>query len=141
MIPTSQDRVPPVGPRRAARPTRPTLGQLGEEVEHLLHAHRRLLAAELRHKLRTAGYALVWVGAGALLALLGVLLLVQAAVVALSTVVSLQAALLAVAIVLVATAVGLIGHGRQCATHWHLTPRRSLDALRATIHQFKENIK
>ncbi|MEZ5738996.1 MAG: phage holin family protein [Burkholderiaceae bacterium] len=114
---------------------------MGDDVEQLLRAHGRLAEAELRHKLKAAAYALLWLGAGAVLALLGVFLLVQAAVVALSTVVSLQAALLAVAIVLVATAFGLIGHGRQCVTSWHLTPRRSLDALRATIHQFKEKMK
>jgi hypothetical protein len=141
MTPTRHERAPPADTRHAALPTSATLGPLGDDLEQLLRAHGRLAAAELRHKLRTAGYALLWLCAGALLALLGVLLLVQAAVVALSTVVSLQAALLAVAIVLVAIAFGLLGHGRQCVTNWHLTPRRSVDALRATVHQFKEKLK
>ena len=106
------------------------LSDLAAETSLLFRTELALITAELQEKLGRAGQGAAALGAGALIAFSGWLVLLAVAVLGLAKVVEPWLAALIVAVVVLAIGGGLLLYGRSRLRARALKPERSLRSLR-----------
>jgi hypothetical protein len=117
------------------------LSDLASETILLLRQELALFKAELREKFSRAGQGATALGAGALIAFSGWLVLLAAAVLGLATAVPGWLAALIVAIVVLAVGAMLLLFGKNQLDAQSLTPQRSLRSLREDEAWLKERLR
>jgi Putative Actinobacterial Holin-X, holin superfamily III len=117
------------------------LSDLASETILLLRQELALLKAELHEKFNRIGQGAGALGAGALVAFSGWLVLLAAAVLGLATVVPPWLAALIVALLVLAIGVGLLLFGKNRFDAQALTPRRSLRSLREDEAWIRERLR
>jgi hypothetical protein len=117
------------------------LSDLAGETILLLRQELALLKAELHEKFNRIGQGAGALGAGALLAFSGWLVLLAAAVLGLATVVPAWLAALIVALLVLAIGVGLLLFGKNRFDAQALTPERSLRSLREDEAWIRERLR
>src|SRR5437867_3786870 len=120
-----------IGPRpKAERSIANLLADLAGETILLIRQELALLKAELHEKFSRVGQGATALGAGALIAFSGWLVLLAAAVLGLATVLPAWLAALIVALVVLAIGGALVFIGKSRFDADSLMPRRSLRSLR-----------
>jgi hypothetical protein len=104
---------------------------LGNETGLLIRQELKLASTELTQKASLAGRQLAFVAAGGLLAMLGVLLLLQALVVGMAAYMPLWVSALIVGVVVSAVAAGLASKGITTLQHSELKPTQTLQSIEA----------
>ena len=117
------------------------LSDLASETILLLRQELALLKAELHEKFNRIGQGAGALGAGALVAFSGWLVLLAAAVLGLATVVPPWLAALIVALLVLAIGVGLLLFGKNRFDAQALTPQRSLRSLREDEAWIRERLR
>jgi hypothetical protein len=117
------------------------LSDLASETILLLQQEFALLKAELHEKFSRIGQGAGALGAGALVAFSGWLVLLAAAVLGLATVVPAWLAALIVALLVLAIGVGLLLFGKNRFDAQALTPQRSLRSLREDEAWIRERLR
>jgi hypothetical protein len=117
------------------------LSDLAGETILLLRQELALLKAELHEKFNRIGQGAGALGAGALVAFSGWLVLLAAAVLGLATVVPPWLAALIVALLVLAIGVGLLLFGKNRFDSQALTPQRSLRSLREDEAWIRERLR
>lgn len=117
------------------------LAELTRETSQLFRQEVDLAKAELASKLRNAGWGLVGVVAGALLAFLAVQALVVAAIIGLAKVIDPWMAALAVAFVVAAIGAIAMVYGLAALRRDNLKPRRTIETLRANTRWAREQLR
>jgi len=117
------------------------LSDLAGETLLLLRQELALLMAELHEKFSRIGQGAGALGAGALVAFSGWLVLLAAAVLGLATVVPPWLAALIVALLVLAIGVGLLLFGKNRFDAQALTPQRSLHSLREDEAWIRERLR
>ena len=117
------------------------LSDLASETILLLRQELALLKAELHEKFNRIGQGAGALGAGALVAFSGWLVLLAAAVLGLATVVPPWLAALIIALLVLAIGVGLLLFGKNRFDAQALTPRRSLRSLREDEAWIRERLR
>jgi len=117
------------------------LSDLASETILLLRQELALLKAELHEKFNRIGQGAGALGAGALVAFSGWLVLLAAAVLGLATVVPAWLAALIVALLVLAIGVGLLLFGKNRFDAQALTPQRSLRSLREDEAWIRERLR
>jgi hypothetical protein len=107
------------------------LSDLSNETGLLIRQEVRLASAELTQKATLVGRQLAFVAGGGVLAMLGVLLLLQALVVGLSAYMPLWLSALLVGLVVSAVAAGLASKGITTLQHSRLKPEQTLESIEA----------
>ena len=125
------DRPPVTEPRaKADRSIATLLSDLAGETSLLIRTELSLFKSELQEKFGRAGQGIAALGAGALIAFSGWLVLLAAAVLGLATVLEPWLAALIVAVVVLAIGGGLVFFGKRRLSADSLRPERSLRSLR-----------
>jgi apolipoprotein N-acyltransferase len=117
------------------------LSDLAGETILLLRQELALLKAELHEKFSRIGQGAGALGAGALVAFSGWLVLLAAAVLGLATVVPPWLAALIVALLVLAIGVGLLLFGKNRFDAQALTPQRSMHSLREDEAWIRERLR
>ena len=117
------------------------LSDLATETVLLLRQELALLKAELHEKFSRVGQGASALGAGALIAFSGWLVLLAAAVLGLATAMPAWLAALIVAILVVAIGVALLLFGKNRLDAQSLTPERSLRSLREDEAWIRERLR
>lgn len=117
-------------PPKSERSIASLLSDLASETILLLRQEMALLKAELHEKFSRAGQGATALGAGALVAFSGWLVLLAAAVLGLANAVPAWLAALIVAVIVLAIGAGLLLFGKNRLDARSLTPQRSLQSLR-----------
>lgn len=126
---------------KAERSIATLLSDLASEAILLLRQEMALLKAELHEKFNRVGQGASALGAGALVAFSGWLVLLAAAVLGLAEVLPAWAAALIVAIVVLAIGAGLVLFGKNRLDAQALTPERSLRSLREDEAWIRERLR
>jgi hypothetical protein len=106
------------------------LRELIHEITALLRQEFRLAQAETGEKIERAQHSIIAVAAGLLLGFCGLLILLQAAVVALAEVMEPALASLVVGVVVIAVAYVLLRQGQKGLSPSHMMPDRTIDSMR-----------
>jgi hypothetical protein len=131
-----------LGPRpKTDRSIATLLSDLASETILLLRQELALLKAELHEKFSRVGQGATALGAGALIAFSGWLVLLAAAVLGLATVVPPGVAALIVALVVVAIGAALLLVGKNRLDAEALTPKRTMRALREDEAWIRERLR
>ncbi|HEV8030362.1 MAG TPA: phage holin family protein [Stellaceae bacterium] len=131
-----------LGPRpKTDRSIATLLSDLASETILLLRQELALLKAELHEKFSRVGQGATALGAGALIAFSGWLVLLAAAVLGLATVVPPWLAALIVALVVVAIGAALLLVGKNRLDAEALTPKRTMRALREDEAWIRERLR
>ena len=131
-----------LGPRpKADRSIAALLSDLAADTMLLLRQELALLKAELHEKFSRAGQGATALGAGALIAFSGWLVLLAAAVLGLATVLPDWLAALIVAVVVLAIGGGLLLLGKSRFDAEGLMPKRTLRSLREDEAWLKERLR
>lgn len=131
-----------IGPRpKADRSIATLLSDLASETILLFRQELALLKAELHEKVSRVGQGAVSLGAGALIAFSGWLVLLAAAVLGLATVLPGWAAALIVALIVLAIGGALLWIGKSRFDADSLTPRRTLRSLREDEAWLRERLR
>jgi hypothetical protein len=131
-----------LGPRpKTDRSIATLLSDLASETILLLRQELALLKAELHEKFSRVGQGATALGAGALIAFSGWLVLLAAAVLGLATVVPPGLAALIVALVVVAIGAALLLVGKNRLDAEALTPKRTMRALREDEAWIRERLR
>jgi hypothetical protein len=131
-----------VEPRpKAERSIATLLSDLASETILLLRQEMALLKAELHEKFSRMGQGAGALGAGALVAFSGWLVLLAAAVLGLAEVLPAWAAALIVAVVVLAIGAALLLFGKNRFDAQALTPERSLRSLREDEAWIRERLR
>jgi hypothetical protein len=117
------------------------LSDLASETILLIRQELALLKAELHEKFSRVGQGMTALGAGALIAYSGWLVLLAAAVLGLATVLPAWLAALIVALVVLAVGGALVFIGKSRFDADALMPRRSLRSLREDEAWLKERLR
>jgi putative superfamily III holin-X len=131
-----------LGPRpKTERSIATLLSDLASETILLLRQELALLKAELHEKFSRAGQGATALGAGALVAFSGWLVLLAAAVLGLANAVPAWLAALIVAVVVLGIGALLLLFGKNRLDAQSLTPQRSLRSLREDEVWLKERLR
>ena len=131
-----------LGPRpKTDRSIATLLSDLASETILLLRQELALLKAELHEKFSRVGQGATALGAGALIAFSGWLVLLAAAVLGLATVVPPWLAALIVALVVVAIGAALLLVGKNRLDAEALTPKRTMRALHEDEAWIRERLR
>jgi Putative Actinobacterial Holin-X, holin superfamily III len=131
-----------LGPRpKTERSIATLLSDLASETILLLRQELALLKAELHEKFSRAGQGATALGAGALVAFSGWLVLLAAAVLGLANAVPAWLAALIVAVVVLGIGALLLLFGKNRLDAQSLTPQRSLRSLREDEAWLKERLR
>lgn len=131
-----------LGPRpKTDRSIATLVSDLASETILLLRQELALLKAELHEKFSRVGQGATALGAGALIAFSGWLVLLAAAVLGLATVVPPWLAALIVALVVMATGAALLLFGKNRFDAEALTPKRTMRALREDEAWIRERLR
>lgn len=106
------------------------LRELIHEITALLRQEFRLAQAETAEKIEQAQHSIIAVAAGLLLAFCGLLILLQAAVVALAEVMAPAFASLLVGALTIAIAYVLMRSGQKGLSPANIMPERTIDSMR-----------
>jgi len=117
------------------------LSDLASETILLIRQEVALFKAELHEKFGRLGQGVTALGAGALIAFSGWLVLLACAVLALATVVQPWLAALIVAVIVLAIGVALLLVGRSRLDANSLMPKRSMHSLREDEAWIRERLK
>jgi len=126
---------------RADRSITALLSDLASETILLIRQEMALLKAELSEKFSRVGQGATALGAGALIAFSGWLVLLAAAVLGLATVVPAWLAALIVALLVLAIGGALVYIGKSRFDADSLTPRRTLRSLREDEAWLRERLR
>src|SRR5215216_1589370 len=126
---------------KADRSIATLLSDIAGETILLVRQELALLKAELHEKFSRVGQGAGALGAGALIAFSGWLVLLAAAVLGLATVVPPWLAALIVALLVLAIGVGLLLFGKNRFDAQALTPQRSLRSLREDEAWIRERLR
>jgi uncharacterized membrane protein YqjE len=141
-MPVDPDRPDLFEPRaKADRSITTLLSDLASETVLLIRQEMALLKAELQEKFGRIGQGATALGAGALMAFSGWLVLLAAAVLGLATVLPAWLAALIVAIVVLAIAGVLVFIGKSRFDADSLMPRRTLRSLREDEAWLRERLR
>ena len=131
-----------LGPRpKTERSIAALLSDLGSETILLLRQELALLRAELHEKFSRVGQGATALGAGALIAFSGWLVLLAAAVLGLATAMPPWLAALIVAILVLAVGGALLLIGKNRLDGDSLTPKRTMQSLREDEAWIRERLR
>jgi uncharacterized membrane protein YqjE len=131
-----------IGPRpKTERSLATLLSDLASETILLMRQEMALLKAELHEKFSRVGQGATALGAGALIAYSGWLVLVAAAVLALATVLPAWAAALIVGVLVLGISGALLLIGKKRFDSQSLMPQRTLRTLREDEQWLRERLR
>ena len=123
-----------------ARPLTDILGDVVRDAQHLIRGETALLRTEMDRKLQTAIMQLVWVFGGMFVGFAGLIVLLMAAVYALTYVIPAWAAALIVGLIIIAIGGGLTMNGIKNLKPSEIAPTRTADNVSRDAQVVKEHI-
>jgi uncharacterized membrane protein YqjE len=125
---------------RSVRPLRDIVGDVALDAQELVRGELTLARVELDRKLDRAIVALVWVFGGMFVGFAGLIVILMAAVYALTYVIPAWAAALAIGVLIAAIGAGLTLSGIKMLSLSKLMPERTTRNIRQDAHLVKEHV-
>lgn len=125
---------------RSVRPLRDIVGDVALDARELVRGELTLARVELDRKLDRAIVALVWVFGGMFVGFAGLIVILMAAVYALTYVIPAWAAALVIGVLIAAIGAGLTLSGIKMLSLSKLMPERTTRNVRQDAHLVKEHV-
>jgi uncharacterized membrane protein YqjE len=125
---------------RTVRPLRDIVGDVALDAQELVRGELTLARVELDRKLDRAIVALVWVFGGMFVGFAGLIVILMAAVYALTYVIPAWAAALAIGVLIAVIGAGLTLSGIKMLSLSKLMPERTTRNVRQDAHLVKEHV-